>query len=58
MGVLRISHINIRVLDMESSIKHYVNVIGMKITHKDAEGNVYLKLLKRIKQELLILVIK
>jgi Lactoylglutathione lyase and related lyases len=30
MGVLRISHVNIRVLDMEASLHHYINVVGMK----------------------------
>ena len=43
MGVMRISHINIQVLDMEASLKHYVNVIGMKVTHTDSSGCVYLK---------------
>lgn len=43
MGVMRIGHINIRVMDMEAAVKHYENVVGMKITHKDAKGNVYLK---------------
>ena len=43
MGVMRIGHINIKVMDMEAALKHYENVIGMKITHKDPAGNVYLK---------------
>lgn len=43
MAVLRIGHINLRVLDMDASIKHYVNVLGMIETHKDEQGNVYLK---------------
>lgn len=43
MGVMRIGHINIRVLDMAAALKHYENVMGMAQTDKDAAGNVYLK---------------
>jgi catechol 2,3-dioxygenase len=43
MGVMRIGHISIKVMDMAASVKHYENVVGMKTTHKDAQGNVYLK---------------
>ena len=43
MGVMRISHIKIQVLDMEASLKHYVNVIGMKLVHTDSAGCAYLK---------------
>lgn len=43
MGVMRIGHASIRVMDMAASLKHYENVIGMKTVHTDADGNVYLK---------------
>ena len=43
MGVMRIGHISIKVMDMAEALKHYENVIGMKVTHTDADGNVYLK---------------
>lgn len=43
MGIMRIGHVNIRVMDMDAALKHYEKVIGMKATHKDAQGNVYLK---------------
>jgi catechol 2,3-dioxygenase len=43
MGVLRIGHISIRVLDMNEALSHYENVLGMEKTHEDAGGNVYLK---------------
>jgi len=43
MSVLRIGHINLRVLDMDEAVNHYENVLGMKTTHRDEEGNVYLK---------------
>lgn len=43
MSVLRIGHINLRVLDMNAAVKHYENVLGMKKTHVDDRGNVYFK---------------
>lgn len=43
MGVMRIGHANLRVMDMEAALKHYENVLGMKVTLRDAAGNVYLK---------------
>lgn len=43
MGVMRIGHISIKVMDMAASVKHYQDVIGMKTTHVDESGNVYLK---------------
>ena len=43
MGVMRIGHISIKVMNMAEALKHYENVIGMKLTHTDTAGNVYLK---------------
>ena len=43
MGVLRLGHINLRVLDMDAATDHYENVLGMTVTHRDDAGNVYLK---------------
>ena len=43
MGVLRIGHISIRVMDMDAAVKHYEEVLGLKTTMKDNAGNVYLK---------------
>ncbi len=43
MSVLRIGHINLRVLDMEAALSHYENVNGMIKVHEDEAGNVYLK---------------
>nr|WP_218140064.1 catechol 2,3-dioxygenase [Solimonas aquatica] len=40
---MRIGHASIKVMDMAAAIKHYENVIGMKVVHTDAQGNVYLK---------------
>lgn len=43
MGVMRIGHANIRVMDMAAAVRHYEKVLGLKTTHIDAQGNVYLK---------------
>ncbi|MBV2133337.1 catechol 2,3-dioxygenase [Pseudomonas sp. MAP12] len=43
MGVLRIGHANICVMDIKAAVNHYETVLGMKKTHVDQEGNVYLK---------------
>jgi catechol 2,3-dioxygenase len=43
MGVLRIGHASLRVMDMEAAKRHYTKVLGLKITMEDKAGNVYLK---------------
>ena len=43
MGVMRIGHASLKVMDMEAAVNHYVNVIGMYKTMEDKVGNVYLK---------------
>lgn len=43
MGVMRIGHVNLRVLDMDAAIKHYEGILGLIRTDKDSAGNVYLK---------------
>ena len=43
MGVMRIGHASLKVMDMDAAIKHYENVLGLKTTMKDKAGNVYLK---------------
>lgn len=42
-GVLRPGHVQIRVLDMEASLTHYVERIGLLETDRDDQGRVYLK---------------
>lgn len=42
-GVLRPGHVALRVLDLEDAVNHYVNVIGLKETGRDASGRIYLK---------------
>lgn len=43
MGILRIGHASLRVMDMAAAVKHYENVLGLKVTMTDRHGNVYLK---------------
>ena len=43
MGVMRIGHVSIKVMDMAAAVKHYEEVLGMKTTLQDEHGNVYLK---------------
>ena len=43
MGVMRIGHASLKVMDMAAAVKHYENVLGMKKTMEDKHGNVYMK---------------
>ncbi len=43
MGIMRIGHVSIKVMDMAAAVKHYENVLGLKTTLQDEQGNVYLK---------------
>ena len=43
MGVMRIGHASLKVTDVEASVKHYEGVVGMKVTHRDRDGSVFLK---------------
>lgn len=42
-GVMRPGHVQIRVLDMDEALKHYVDLIGLIETDRDDQGRVYLK---------------
>lgn len=43
MGVTRIGHVALRVMDMAASVNHYTKVVGMDVTHRDSDGTTYLK---------------
>lgn len=43
MGILRIGHASLRVMDMAAAVSHYEKVLGLKKTIEDQDGNVYLK---------------
>ncbi len=43
MGVMRIGHVSLKVMDVAAALHHYQNVLGMKKTMEDQDGNVYLK---------------
>lgn len=42
-GILRPGHAALRVLDMKQAVHHYVEWVGLKETHRDDQGRVYLK---------------
>lgn len=42
-GVMRPGHVQVRVLDMDEALKHYVELLGMIETDRDDQGRVYLK---------------
>ncbi len=43
MGILRIGHVALRVLDLERAVHHYTKVLGLLQSHVDDDGSVYLK---------------
>ncbi len=42
-GVLRPGFCQLRVLDMEASLRHYVDLLGMTLVSREADGRAYLK---------------
>jgi catechol 2,3-dioxygenase len=42
-GVLRPGYIQIRVTDIEASIKHYVDRVGLHLVSREDDGRVYLR---------------
>ncbi|HLV78563.1 MAG TPA: catechol 2,3-dioxygenase [Marinobacter sp.] len=42
-GVMRPGHVQIRVLDIDEAVKHYVELVGLIETDRDEQGRVYLK---------------
>lgn len=42
-GVLRPGHVQLRVLDIEAALKHYVELLGLIETDRDEQGRIYLK---------------
>ncbi|HIG79580.1 MAG TPA: catechol 2,3-dioxygenase [Cycloclasticus sp.] len=42
-GILRPGHVQLKVLDMEESLKHYCEDMGLLETDRDDQGRVYLK---------------
>ncbi|MDD2712569.1 MAG: catechol 2,3-dioxygenase [Simplicispira sp.] len=43
MGVLRMGHVSLRVMDIDAAVNHYEKVLGLRTVMKDNAGNVYLK---------------
>lgn len=42
-GVMRPGHVQIRVLDVDAALKHYVELLGMIEMDRDDQGRIYLK---------------
>ena len=42
-GVIRPGHVQIRVLDIDEAVRHYVDLLGLIEVDRDMEGRVYLK---------------
>ncbi|TNY03078.1 catechol 2,3-dioxygenase, partial [Escherichia coli] len=38
MGVLRIGHASLKVMDMAAAVQHYEKVLGLKTTMQDKTG--------------------
>lgn len=43
MGVMRIGHVSLRVMDMDAAVNHYTNVLGLLFQGKDEDGAHYFK---------------
>lgn len=43
MGVMRIGHVSLSVMDVDASIRHYEQVVGMRLVDRAADGTAFLK---------------
>lgn len=43
MGIMRMGHMDINVLDIKKSREYYENVLGMEVTREDKDGTLYFK---------------
>jgi catechol 2,3-dioxygenase len=43
MGIMRIGHVDLNVLDIEESRTYYENIMGLTVTREDEDGTLYLK---------------
>ena len=43
MSIMRVGHVNLRVMDMEKARHHYESVLGLIVVDEDTAGNLYLK---------------
>jgi catechol 2,3-dioxygenase len=43
MGILRLGHARVRVLDIDEAIEHYTNTLGLLLSERDADGIAYLR---------------
>ena len=43
MGILRVSHVNLRVLDIDAAVAHYESILGLTVTERLGDGRVAMK---------------
>ena len=43
MGIMRIGHVDLNVLNIEESRNYYEEIMGLTVTKEDADGTLYLK---------------
>ena len=43
MGIMRIGHVDMNVLEIDKTRKYYEDIIGMTVTREDSDGTLYLK---------------
>ena len=43
MGIMRIGHVDLNVLNIEESRNYYEEIMGLTVTKEDADGTLYFK---------------
>jgi len=43
MGIMRIGHVDLNVLDIKATRDYYENIIGLTVEREDADGTLYMK---------------
>ena len=43
MSIVRLGHVQIKVMNIDEAVDHYTNIVGMSVTATDSDGKVYLK---------------
>jgi catechol 2,3-dioxygenase len=54
-GVLRPGYCQLRVLDMDAAIKHYVDLVGLELVSRETDGRAYLKAMDEFDRHSVIL---
>jgi catechol 2,3-dioxygenase len=43
MGIMRLGHVRLRVMEIEPALDHYTNMLGLLTAHRDADGTTYMR---------------